>query len=99
MKWIEMIKIQAASGQGTKLNDELTTLVQTMQRHSDCQGLTKIGFCQHGVVPECFALHLRWETADFEHQGSKTALSLIQSLQNFGLLYHSVWIEQEEKQL
>jgi len=43
MKWIEMIKIQAASGQGAILNDELTTLVQTMQRHSDCQGLTKIG--------------------------------------------------------
>lgn len=94
-----MIKIQAASGQGILLNDELTTLVQTMQRHSDCQGLTKIGFCQHGTVPDCFALHLEWETTDPEYQGSKTALSLIQSLQNLGLFYHSVWIEQEEKQL
>jgi len=94
-----MIKIQAASGQGTKLNDELTTVVQTMQRHSDCQGLTKIGFCQHGTVPECFALHLWWETASPENQGSKIAHSLIQSLQNFGLLSYSVWIEQEEKQV
>jgi hypothetical protein len=99
MKWIEMIKIQAASGQGTTLNDELTTLVQTMQRRSDCQGLTKIGFCQHGTVPECFALHLWWETADFDQQGSTIAMSLIQSLQHVGLLYHSVWIEQEEKQV
>lgn len=99
MKWIEMIKIQAASGQGGILNDELTTLVQTMQRHSDCQGLTKISFCQHGTVPDCFALHLWWETTSPEHQGSKTALGLMESLRNFGLLYHSVWIEQEEKQL
>lgn len=94
-----MIKIQAASGQGTTLNGELTTLVQTMQRHADCQGLTKIGFCQHGAVSGCFVIHLWWETGFPEKQGSKAALSLIRSLQRFGLLYHSVWIEQEEKHL
>ena len=75
MKWIEMIKIQAASGQATILNDELTTLVQTMQRHSDCQGLTKIDFCQHGAILECFALHLWWETVSPERQSKATNLS------------------------
>jgi hypothetical protein len=97
MKWIEIIKIQAASGESITLHDRLATLVQTMQRHADCQGLTTIGFCQHGTVPGCFALHLSWETGAPERQGSKTALSLIQSLQRFGLLSHSVWIEQEEQ--
>ena len=99
MKWIEIIKIQAASDQGTALENELTMLVHMVEKHADSQDLTKIGFYRHGTIPGCFAIHLRWESRSFERQGSKTALSLIQSLQRFGLIYHSVWIEKEEKQL
>jgi hypothetical protein len=40
------------------------------------------------------ALHLYWETEQPEKNGSALGLHLSQALKEFGLIDHSIWIEE-----
>lgn len=99
MKWTETIKIQAASGQEECLKEKVFEVLEGIEKTSGCEGLVKIAVARHATVPGCFALQLWWKNEMLQRFGSKTALSLIQSLKVHGLTHHSAWIEQEEKQL
>lgn len=96
MKWLETIKVQAASGRELTLENELTALVHDVRKSSECPGLREALLCKHVVVPGYFALYLFWETESPQTQGSMLGLQLKQTLKTFGLVDHTVWAEQME---
>jgi hypothetical protein len=97
MKWIETIKVQSAAGKEQITLTELTFLASEIRENPDCQGLREATVLYHGSVPGCFSLLLFWDTDHPQHQGSLLGINLAQSLKIFGLVDHSVWIENIEK--
>ncbi len=94
MKWLEAIKVQAASGQENVTQHELKTLTQDVCNSSEVPGLLETMLHQHALIPGCFVIHLFWETESPNVQGSTLGLQLKYTLKTFGLVDHTVWIEE-----
>ncbi len=94
MKWLEAIKIQAASGQESVIQHELKTLTQGLCNRSELPGLLDTMLHQHAMIPGHFMLLLFWETASPQVQGSTLGLQLKQMLKTFGLVDHTIWTDQ-----
>jgi len=93
MRWMEMIKVQSATGKEHTAEHELTALARTVQKNPGRQGLREAAVSIHATVYGCFALRLYWDTDDPKPSGSVLGMSLAQSLKAFGLVDHSMWIE------
>jgi hypothetical protein len=48
----------------------------------------------NALVGNDLSVNLQWETGNAEPQGSATGLCLVHLFRNFGLVSHSVWIEE-----
>ena len=93
MKWMETIKVQSASRREQITEHELMLLACDIRNNPDSQGLREVTVSSHATVPGCFALLLFWDTDDLRPGGSLLGMGLAQSLKAFGLVDHSVWIE------
>jgi len=90
MKWLEIIKVRSA-GESSRLREEF--LLPVAQGSPD--GRVKIQIYHHAALETDFSVHLRWESKRPEPNGSALALRLAQAFKEFGLVDHSVWVEQE----
>lgn len=88
MKWMELIKVQTAKP------IIAAKLLSYTEGCSQCRGLLEAKVFRHASVDDC-SLCLRWDTDRPEPQGSSVGLYLSSSLKQYGLVDHSVWIEQE----
>lgn len=93
MRWIETIKVQSATGKEQAVENELIVLAREAQKSLNCQGIQEAIVSRHASVPGHLAIRLYWDTECPQIQGSLLGLSLAQSLRDFGLVDHSVWIE------
>jgi len=86
MKWIEVIKLRSST-------------IDTMPPTSNLlvgdrpEGLLRITMYRHATVETDVILYLAWESETAQTEGSALALQLIYALKPFGLVNHSVWIE------
>lgn len=94
MKWLETIKVQAASGQELMTERKLLALTHDIRKSSQESGVLHAEIYRHIAVPGYFALYLFWETESPQIQGSMLGLQLKQTLKTFGLVDHTVWTEQ-----
>lgn len=90
MKWMEFIKVQTTT---PIVATELLSFIDGCGR---CRGLLEAKVFQHASVDDC-SLCLRWDTNRPELLGSSIGVSLGNSLKQYGLVDHSVWIELEEQ--
>lgn len=90
MKWMEFIKVQ------TTKSILVTKLLSLIEGCSQCRGLLEAKAFQHASVDDC-SLCLRWDTDKPELEGSSIGVYLSNSLKQYGLVDHSVWVEQEEQ--
>lgn len=90
MKWMEFIKVQ------TTKSIIATELLSFIDGCSQCHGLLEAKVFQHASVDDC-SLCLRWDTDKPELKGSSIGVYLGNRLKQYGLIDHSVWIEQEEQ--
>jgi hypothetical protein len=88
MKWMEFIKIQTAS---SDVDAKMLTLIEQFK---GCQGLLEVNVFRHASVDDC-SLCLCWDTDAPEPQGSSAGLILYNTLKQYGLVDHTVWIEKE----
>jgi hypothetical protein len=93
MRWVEIIRIQSATGKEQTTLRELTILGNEIIKDPGCHGLRDVTVSRHASIPGCFALMLFWDTNDPQPKGSLLGMSLAQGLKTFGLVDHSVWIE------
>jgi len=88
MKWIEIIKLRSAGKAPEPLKGFLSGLTKDGQ-----PGLTEIRLYRHAAWGTDLALHLYWESEKPKKGGSSLGIRLSQTLAEFGLVDHSVWIE------
>ncbi|MGD8837377.1 MAG: hypothetical protein PVI54_10855 [Desulfobacteraceae bacterium] len=86
MKWMEFIKIQTAS---PDIAAKIPTLIE---QYKACQGLLEIKVFRHASVDDC-SLCLCWDTDSPEPWGSSVGFMLCDTLKQYGLVDHTVWIE------
>ena len=89
MKWIEVIKIRAAGTDFKFLKEILLPVGKLTQI-----GLSETVIYRNAVLESDWAIHLYWETASPEPNGSVLGLHLSRLVNDFGLIDHSVWINE-----
>jgi hypothetical protein len=90
MNWLEVIKLRSAEKDSRLLNE----LFRSMSK-ADQKGLVTINTYRHAALDRDFSVHLHWESNQLEPHGSALGLRLAQTLKEFGLIDHSVWIEEK----
>jgi len=51
---------------------------------------------RHGALETDLSVHLHWDSEMPEPNGSALGLCLAQALKEFGLIDHSVWVEEKK---
>jgi hypothetical protein len=97
MKWLETIKLQLATGMESITEKKLLGLANEVRNGHDHRGSLEVMVYNHASVPGCFAIRLFWSSGPPLVQGSPLGIGIAQTLKNFGLVDHSVWIEKEKK--
>ena len=90
MKWIEFIKVQTSIDQDQLFEQDLKNLIKSIPRKN---GLDKVIVVRHGSIVGDYALFLFWKTRDVDQTGSGIGLNVAQILKKYGLVNHSVWLD------
>lgn len=96
MKWLEMIKVQAAIGLESRAENKLAALAKDVLNSPESSGLIETAVYNHAYIPGCFAMQLAWNTETPKIQGSLPGLRLTQTVKSLGMVDHSVWIKNSE---
>jgi hypothetical protein len=92
MRWLEVIKVRSAGKDVPSLETFLQSLNGVRQ-----EGLIEITCYRHATLETDLSVHLLWEVPQIETQGSPLALRLVQAIDAFGLVDHSLWLAQAPK--
>ena len=91
MKWLEIIKLRSA-GKDSELLEEFLLSIDKLGQ----SGLVEMKTYRHAALETDLSVHLHWESEQPEQNGSTLGLRLAQALKEFGLIDHSIWIEEEK---
>ena len=89
MKWIEIIKLRIAGRTPERMKAFLSAISKNGQ-----SGLREIKIYRHAEWETDWTVNLYWQSEQPEKNGSALGLRLSQALEEFGLIDHSVWIEE-----
>lgn len=92
MKCLEIIQIRSHSG---RPDDFLPMLKSLYGEVGGQDGLIGLKIYSHLQLKADLSLHLVWERDAAFLQGSLLGLRLSQALEDFGLINHNVWKEEE----
>jgi hypothetical protein len=90
MRWLEVIKLRSV-GKHSELVKELLLSIDKFSQ----SGLVEMKTYHHAALETDLSMHLHWESDRPDQNGSLLGLRLVQALKEFGLVDHSVWIEEE----
>lgn len=91
MKWLEVIKLRSAGGSSGLLEELLLPIFRSNQ-----SGLLEMKTYRHVALETDVSVHLHWNSEMPEPNGSALGLCLAQALKEFGLIDHSVWVEEKK---
>ncbi len=91
MKWIEIIKLR-----GTGIEEGLLEELLRSLRSDQSRELVKIETYRHAGLEDDLSVHLRWKSERPAQNGSALGLRLAQGFKEFGLVDHSIWVEEEK---
>jgi hypothetical protein len=95
MVWMEMIRLRATEGQTEAALGLLRYSVNNVVKES---GLVQIHVYNSASFHGDMALSLVWDTHLPHRHGSRTGLTIGETLNAFGLVEHSIWVEKEARQ-
>jgi len=91
MKWIEIIKLRVAESSGDPFPRQLAEIISGIHRE---RGLVEIRLYRRTLLESDLSIHLYWDSEQPAPQGSAAGLFLMHMLKAFGLISHSVWLEE-----
>jgi hypothetical protein len=91
MKWLEVIKLRSVQKDSALLDELLMPKNQPEQ-----SGLVSMKTYRHAALDSDLSLHLCWDSEPMQQNGSPLGLGLAQSLKEFGLVDHSIWVEEQK---
>jgi hypothetical protein len=90
MKWIEIIKLRSAG----KASESLKAFLSAIRKNRQ-SGPTEVRIYRHAAWHTDWSLHLHWESEQPGKGGSALGLRLSRALEEFGLIDHSTWVEED----
>ncbi len=91
MKWLEIIELRSVGNNLKLLEPELKSLIEELNKESK-QRAVKV--YSRVTIESDFSIHLYHDSKEIDINGSTLGLHLVSILKEFGLINHSVWIEQ-----
>ena len=92
MKWMEVIRLRIAEKNPELVEPEIVKLITEVGYNGN---MKDIKLYRHAVVDNDLNVNLHWESGNAEPQGSATGLCLVHVLKEYGLVSHSVWVEEK----
>lgn len=92
MKWMEVIRLRIAENTPQLVEQEIMKLIMEVGYNSS---MKDIKLYRHAAVANDLNINLHWESGGAEPQGSATGLCLVHVLKEYGLVSHSVWVEEK----
>lgn len=87
---MEMIRLRTTQGH---LKHAADLLLEAARHVTGADGLVRVHMYDNISFQTDLALSLTWDTNSPEQRGSRAALSISDTLKNFGLVEHSIWLE------
>ena len=91
MKWLEIIELRSVGNNLKIIELELEQLIVELNINSEERAITVYNRL---AVNSDFSIHLLHDSIEANRNGSTLGLHLVLLLKDFGLINHSVWIEQ-----
>ncbi len=91
VKWLEVIKLRS-TGKDIQLLKELFLSFDKFSQPALVEMKTYSG----AALGTDLSVHLHWESEHPDQNGSALGLRLAHALKEFGLIDHSIWIEEEK---
>jgi hypothetical protein len=92
MKWMEVIRLRIAEKSPELVEQEIVKLITEVGYSGS---MKDIKLYRHAAVDNDLNVNLHWESGSAEPQGSATGLCLVHVLKVYGLVSHSVWVEEK----
>lgn len=92
MKWIEIITVRTAGTPGTKV---VADILRGIGANAGREKPVMVKLFSHATVESDLSIHIQWEASRMDHRKSSIGLELAGLLGDFGLVNHSVWIEEK----
>jgi hypothetical protein len=89
MKWVEIIKLRCAG----KTPEPLKAFLYAVGKNGHYEP-KEIRVYRHAAWDTDWSLHLYWESEQPGKDGSALGLRLSKALEEFGLIDHSIWVEE-----
>jgi hypothetical protein len=89
MKWVEIIKLRSAG----KTPEPLKAFLYPVGKNGHYEP-KEIRVYRHAAWDTDWSLHLYWESEQPGKDGSALGLRLSKALEEFGLIDHSIWVEE-----
>lgn len=90
MKWVEVIEFRAFEPDHALLELDFWNSLNSATRKAN---IAKVEVYTHSTLPTDISIHLHYDSAQVENQGSSLGLRFVSELKAFGVVNHTVWVE------
>lgn len=91
MRWIDIITLRSATANLEALSNEfLLSIINNKQT----ENLKESKIYRRHALETDLSIHLFWDSENIEQKGNILVQHLIQFLKQYGLVNHSIWVEQ-----
>jgi hypothetical protein len=91
MRWTEIITLRYFIDAFDRLDKDL---ISFLKEKCENRELINVRIYRHESIKTDLSIHFQWESARANSMGSDEAHHMIQFLKEYGLVNHSVWVEE-----
>jgi len=93
MKWVEVIEFRSFKKEQALLELDFWNCLSEAAREAQ---IVKIEAYNHSTLPTDLSIHMHYESAQVASQGSSFGVRLVSELKAFGVVNHTVWVQEKE---
>jgi hypothetical protein len=90
MKWVEVIEFRSFNKDEALLELDFWNCLSAAIGEVD---IVKIEVYNHSTLTTDISIHLHYDSAQVESEGSSFGMQLVSELKAFGVVNHTVWVE------
>jgi hypothetical protein len=94
MNWVEIIALRS---NGNIQQSVIQELLKLGADGDERNGLTGMKIYRNAWINTDISIHLHWKSTPTELRGSAMGLRLLYTLKEFGLVNHSIWVEERKQ--
>jgi hypothetical protein len=91
MNWIEIITLRQSTAEVERPDNNL---ILSLKEKCGINGLMDVRVYRHESIETDLSIHLLWDLARVNSKGSDEANHIVLLLKEYGLVNHSVWVEE-----